>query len=180
MSTTYSRETVPSTSTSTSTSTGTRTPTTTEDAPRSRRAAVVGWVLTALVVAFLAFDVLGKLTRPAVVVEGTLQLGFTADQIVPIGILLGGALVLFLIPRTTFLGAVVLTAYLGGAVCAELPDAPATGGLRPVAGLRRGGPVGRAVPAQRPAAGAGRRRTLTPDDRAGQPVLDALSRGTWG
>lgn len=90
------------------------------DQPTQKRAATrVGWALTALVIAFLAFDVFGKLTRPTAVVEGTLKLGFTADQIIPIGVMLGVSLILFVIPRTTFLGALVLTAYLGGAVCAN-------------------------------------------------------------
>lgn len=39
--------------------------------PSTRAQIRIGWVLTALVVAFLAFDVVGKLTRPAPVVEGT-------------------------------------------------------------------------------------------------------------
>ena len=75
--------------------------------------------MTVLVIAFLAFDVLGKLAAPQPVVDAALGLGFTADQIVPIGIMLAVSLVLFAIPRTTFLGALLLTAYLGGAVCAN-------------------------------------------------------------
>lgn len=47
------------------------------------------------------------------------MLGFTDDQVIPIGVMLGVGLVLFLVPRTTFLGAVLITAYLGGAVCAN-------------------------------------------------------------
>lgn len=135
----------------------------TEVAPtvQKKGAARVGWTLTALVIAFLAFDVFGKLTTPQVVVDATLVLGFTADQLVPIGIMLAVSLVLFSIPRTTFLGAVVPHRLPRRRGLRELPDAPSGRRLRAVAGLRRRGDVGRAVPPQREAAGADRCRSLT-------------------
>ncbi len=96
--------------------------------PSQRRAATrAGRVLSGLIIAFLTFDFVGKLLQLQPVVEGTVGLGFSASSVVPIGVMLGVAVVLFAIPRTTFLGALFITAYLGGAVCAnfraELPIA---------------------------------------------------------
>jgi hypothetical protein len=84
-----------------------------------------GWVLTTLVGLFLLFDAVTKLSRLPAVVAATVQLGFRASTVPVIGALLLISLIAYLIPRTSVYGAVLLTAYLGGAVCtnlrAELP-----------------------------------------------------------
>lgn len=82
--------------------------------------------LKMLVVAFLLFDAVGKLLRPAPVVEGTRQLGFSVEAIVPIGVTLLAITVVYLIPRTAVLGAVLLTGYLGGAVASQIRIAAPT------------------------------------------------------
>jgi hypothetical protein len=79
-----------------------------------------GRVLSALVTAFLLFDVSLKLLHPPMVVEGTAKLGFPESSILVTAILLLGSLVLHLVPRTAVLGAVLLTGYLGGAVATHL------------------------------------------------------------
>ena len=79
-----------------------------------------GRVLSALVTAFLLFDVTLKLLHPPMVVEGTAKLGFPESSILVTAILLLGSLVLHLVPRTAVLGAVLLTGYLGGAVATHL------------------------------------------------------------
>ena len=66
------------------------------------------------------FDIVGKLTQPEAVVEGTAELGFPIDQTYIMGTVLLICLVVFAIPRTAVLGAVGLTAYLGGAVTANM------------------------------------------------------------
>ena len=76
----------------------------------------VGWVLTALVGAFLVFDAAGKLARVPFVVEMTEQLGYDRSVIVPLGVVLLAATVLYLLPWTAVPGAVLVTGYLGGAV----------------------------------------------------------------
>ena len=86
---------------------------------RRPRTWIVGTALTVLIAAFLVFDVLGKLFQPESVVEGTTALGFTTDQATVMGIVLGLCTIVWLIPRTAVLGAVGITAYLGGAVCAN-------------------------------------------------------------
>jgi DoxX-like protein len=79
-----------------------------------------GRVLTALVTAFLLFDVTLKLLHPPMVVEGTAKLGYPESSILVTGVLLLGCLILYSIPPTAALGAVLLTGYLGGAVATHL------------------------------------------------------------
>src|SRR5262245_35877457 len=79
-------------------------------------APVIGRILSGIVIVFLLVDTLGKLIRVAPVIEGTLQLGYPESAIVPIGLLLLAGVVLYAIPRTSVLGAIYLTGFLGGAV----------------------------------------------------------------
>lgn len=75
-----------------------------------------GRVLSGLAVLFLLFDAIGKLARPVAVVQGTTQLGWPADVILPLGIIQLVCLALYVIPRTAVLGAILWTGYLGGAI----------------------------------------------------------------
>jgi hypothetical protein len=78
-----------------------------------------GRVLSALVVVFLAFDGTIKLMRLPAVLDATVQLGFPLSSIVPIGLTLLVCTLIYAIPRTSVVGAVLLTGYLGGAVAAQ-------------------------------------------------------------
>ena len=79
-----------------------------------------GLVLTVLLTLFLLFDAVTKLVSVPEVVTVTAQMGFSAWTVPVIGSVLLVCLALYLIPRTAVLGAVLLTGYLGGAVCAQL------------------------------------------------------------
>lgn len=81
---------------------------------------IAGMVLTVLIWAFLVFDVVGKLTKPQAVIDGTLKLGFQEKHILVIGLVLLVGVVLWTIPRTAVIGAIYLTGYLGGAVAINL------------------------------------------------------------
>jgi hypothetical protein len=72
-----------------------------------------------MAVAFLLFDAAGKLMRVAPVVEGTTKLGFAESAVVSIGVLLLAGVVLYVIPRTSVLGAIYLAGYLGRAVASH-------------------------------------------------------------
>ena len=85
-----------------------------------RAARIAGWTLTGLMTLFLLADSMTKLVALPPVVEATTRMGFTAGTVSVIGATLLGCLVPHLIPRTAVLGAVLLTGYLGGAVCAQL------------------------------------------------------------
>ena len=79
-----------------------------------------GRIMSWLPALFMLVDGVMKLFKPAVVVEGTVKLGYTENVIVPLGIVLTVCTVIYLIPRTAVLGAVVLTGYLGGATATHL------------------------------------------------------------
>ena len=89
-------------------------------APASKGMLRAGWVASALPALFLLVDGIMKLMKPAIVVETTIQLGYPEDVIPALGIVLLACMVLYLIPRTSVLGAIVVTGYLGGAVATHV------------------------------------------------------------
>lgn len=80
----------------------------------------IGRVLSALPALFLLFDAIMKLVKPPFVVDATVKLGYPETGIIPIGILLLTCTIIYLIPRTAVLGAILLTGYLGGAVATQV------------------------------------------------------------
>lgn len=80
----------------------------------------IGIGISVLVGAFLVFDAVGKLTLPQQVEAGTASLGFPVEQALVMGIVLALCVVVYAVPRTAVLGALGLTAYLGGAVTANM------------------------------------------------------------
>jgi hypothetical protein len=88
----------------------------------SNKALVTGRILSGLVVLFLLVDAGFKLIRPlpAPAVEAFGKLGYPVGLAGGIGILLLGCVALYLIPRTSVLGAILLTGYLGGAVASHV------------------------------------------------------------
>jgi hypothetical protein len=87
---------------------------------------LTGRVLSTIVILFLIFDAVGKLARPAAVVEASVRIGFPLHLLVPIGVILSICTILYAIPRTAVFGAVLLTGYLGGAVEAVLSTSSPT------------------------------------------------------
>ena len=79
-----------------------------------------GRVLSGLAVLFLLVDGAMKLWKPTVVVEANQQLGYPESDIVGIGVVLLICTLLYILPRTSILGAVLLTGYLGGAVASQV------------------------------------------------------------
>jgi hypothetical protein len=74
-----------------------------------------GRIISTLVVLFLLFDAVAKLMKIAPVLQAFTQLGFSTSLAVPIGAVLLVCTILYVIPPTSILGAILLTAYLGGA-----------------------------------------------------------------
>jgi hypothetical protein len=79
-----------------------------------------GRILSGLIVLFMLFDAGVKLAKAAPAVEGMVRLGFPAWELVPIGIVALICLILYVIPRTAVLGAILLTGYLGGATATQV------------------------------------------------------------
>ena len=92
----------------------------TETAPVPKKMLWAGRIISALPVLFLLMDGVMKLLKPAMVVDATVQLGYRETVILPLGIVLLSCTVLYIIPRTGILGAILLTGYLGGAVATHV------------------------------------------------------------
>jgi DoxX-like family len=80
----------------------------------------IGRILGGLPALFLLVDAIMKFVKPAAVVEATVQLGYQESVILPLGIVLAVSTILYLVPRTAMLGAILLTGYLGGAVATHV------------------------------------------------------------
>jgi DoxX-like family len=92
----------------------------TQDPPISKASLWAGRILTALVVLFMLFDACVKLLKLAPAVEGTIKLGYPVSVVFPLGLVLLACTMLYTIPRTAILGAILLTGYLGGAVATQV------------------------------------------------------------
>ncbi|HJT21609.1 MAG TPA: DoxX family protein [Nitrospira sp.] len=92
----------------------------TEFSLRSKKILWAGYVMAALPVLLLLFSGVMKLVKPANVVEGFVHLGYQESLALGIGIVELCCVVLYLIPRTAVLGAILLTGYLGGATASHV------------------------------------------------------------
>jgi hypothetical protein len=88
--------------------------------PVSKKARWAGYILSALPVLLLLFSATMKFMRPAQVVEGFAHFGFQESLILKLGIVELTCTIIYLIPRTSILGAILLTGYLGGATCTHV------------------------------------------------------------
>lgn len=81
----------------------------------------IGRVLSGLAIAFFTFDGVMKMIQPQVVVDATREIGWPADPatLYSLGIVLLAVTTLYALPRTSVLGAILLTGYLGGAVASH-------------------------------------------------------------
>jgi hypothetical protein len=81
-----------------------------------------GWVFSGLAIVFFALDSVGKLLAPEMMIANSPPLGIPADPSFyrELGLILAICTMLYAWPRTAFLGAVLLTGYLGGAVATQL------------------------------------------------------------
>ncbi len=77
-------------------------------------------ILGALVILFLLVDGAGKVLRLGPYVEGTAKVGYPDGCLVPLGLVLLASTLLYAIPRTAVLGAILLTGYLGGATATHV------------------------------------------------------------
>lgn len=91
------------------------------EVPRaSRGAAIAGWIIGGLPALMLVLDGVMKLVKPEPVIKATVELGYPETTIIGMGIAVLVSAVLYLIPGTAVLGAILLTGYLGGAVASHV------------------------------------------------------------
>lgn len=86
----------------------------------STKALWTGRLLSGLAVLFLTFDAAVKVLKLGPAVEATTQLGYPESVIVPLGLIEIVCLIVYVIPRTSVLGVVLWTGYLGGAVASQV------------------------------------------------------------
>ena len=79
-----------------------------------------GRILSGIAVLFLAFDATLKVLRLPAAVEGTAQLGYPTSVLFGLGVVQVVCLILYLVPRTAVVGAILWTGYLGGAVATHV------------------------------------------------------------
>ena len=79
-----------------------------------------GWALCALPVIMLLVSAAMKLAKPAAIVEGMAKHGYPEHLIVGLGVVELVCTVIYLIPQTSILGAILLTGYLGGATATHV------------------------------------------------------------
>jgi hypothetical protein len=90
-------------------------------APRASRAMIwTGRIISTLMTLFLLFDCSIKFVQPPAVMKGSAQLGYSPHEVLGIGLALLICTALYAFPKTSVLGAITLSGYLGGAIASEL------------------------------------------------------------
>jgi len=79
-----------------------------------------GRIVTGLATLFMLMDGIMKIVKPAPVLEANAKLGYPIETLSGIGLVLVACTVLYVIPRTSIFGALLLTGYLGGAVASQV------------------------------------------------------------
>ena len=81
---------------------------------------IAGRILTAFAGLFLLMDSGMKIVKADAAVKGTIELGYPESVLVGLGVVLLLCTIVYLVPRTAIVGAVLLTGYLGGAIASQL------------------------------------------------------------
>ncbi len=89
-------------------------------APVSKIRFWTGTALSVLPALFLILDAVMKIVKPQPVLDATAKLGYSESTLVPLAIVLLASAIIYLIPRTAVIGAILLTGYLGGAVASHV------------------------------------------------------------
>jgi len=88
--------------------------------PQSRAALWGGRVMSGVASLFLGFDATLKLLQLPLAMQGTTELGYPTSVVLGLGLVQLACLVVYLVPRTAVLGAVLWTGYLGGAIATHV------------------------------------------------------------
>jgi len=88
--------------------------------PPSKKALWAGRIISGFAVLFMLFDASMKLVQSPMAVKGTTDLGYPASVIFTLGLIQLVCLILYLVPRTAVLGAILWVGYLGGAIATHV------------------------------------------------------------
>jgi hypothetical protein len=86
----------------------------------SKASKITGYVISGLIVAFMVFDGVGKVLMIQPVIDASKELGLPENILPGLGVTLIVSAVLYAIPQTAVLGAILLTGYLGGATATHV------------------------------------------------------------
>jgi hypothetical protein len=93
----------------------------TQAQPTSSKAMIwSGRVISAVPVLMLTMSAVMKFAKPPMVLEGMTHLGWPEGVVLALGIVELGSVIIYLIPQTAVLGAILLTGYLGGAAATHV------------------------------------------------------------
>jgi hypothetical protein len=92
----------------------------TQTARNSKTTIWVGWILSVLPALLFIASAAAKFAKPAPVVEGFSKLGYPEHLVLALGIVELSCALIYLIPRTCVLGAILLTGYIGGAIASHV------------------------------------------------------------
>jgi hypothetical protein len=93
---------------------------TSRDGAAGKMRSRIGWALSILTILFTLFDAAGKLALESHVIEATTKIGYPVATIRPIGVIALLCTILYAVPRTAVLGAILLTGFYGGAVASKI------------------------------------------------------------
>ncbi len=110
-------------------------PSGTQTAPASKKRLWAGRIISALPVLLLLFSGVLKLIKPAPVVQGLAHFGYPESLALSLGILEIACTVVYVIPRTSVLGAILMTAYLGRATATNVRVGDALFFVPPILGV---------------------------------------------
>lgn len=79
-----------------------------------------GRIISGFIILFMLFDGGAKVARMAPYVKGTVEAGFADSLVIPLGIVALFCTILYAIPQTSILGAILLTGYFGGATATHV------------------------------------------------------------
>jgi hypothetical protein len=91
-----------------------------QPAPASNQRLWAGRILSGLAVLFMLADAVMHILQPQPVIDAFHRLGYPVSLAVPLGVIVIVCVALYAVPRTSFLGALFLTGYLGGAVSSHV------------------------------------------------------------
>jgi hypothetical protein len=86
----------------------------------TKKRLAAGYVITSLVVLFMIVDTVMKVLQLPPAVQATIELGYPAQTVLWIGLIELICVGLYILPRTSVLGAILLTGYLGGAIATHV------------------------------------------------------------
>lgn len=95
-------------------------PTDTNSSPLSKKMLWAGYIMAAVPILLLLMSGVMKVMNPPFVTEGFVRLGYSENLALGIGIVELLCVVLYVVPQTAVLGAILLTGYLGGATASHV------------------------------------------------------------